>query len=93
MSLDADWEKYVAPFIKHPGNISLDPVVAAAHLTNLRWMEAIGHSHDSRTDPEYHIKVFRMRILDETTRGSAAAIEGNQKIVYCLSGPKWNVPH
>ena len=61
MTLEEDWAKYVAPFIKDPGHMS-DPVVAALHLTNLKWMRALGQSHYSRTDPEWHVKVFRERV-------------------------------
>jgi hypothetical protein len=55
-TLEEEWEKYVAPFIKHPGCISKDPVVAAAHLTNIMWMEALDRGFHSRTDPEFHVK-------------------------------------
>jgi hypothetical protein len=58
-----DWDKYVVPFIKHPGCISKDPVVAAAHLTSIQWMEALGGSHYSRTDPAFHVRKFKAKLL------------------------------
>lgn len=64
-TLREEFEKYVAPFIKEPGSVSKDPVVAAIHLTNCRWMEAMGQNHHSRTDPEFHVKIFRERIQKE----------------------------
>lgn len=65
MTPEEEWDKYVVPFIKEPGRISKDPVVAAIHLTNLRWMRAMGHDHYSRTDAEWHVKRFA-----ETIRSS-----------------------
>lgn len=64
-----EWDKYVVPFIKHPGCISKDPVVAAAHLTSIQWMEALGGQHYSRTDPKWNVKKFTARLLkDERLR-------------------------
>jgi hypothetical protein len=60
-----EWEKYVAPFIKHPGCISKDPVVAAAHLTSIQWMEELGGSHYSRTDPAFIVRKFKAKLLED----------------------------
>lgn len=75
MTLKEEFEKYVYPFIKEPGNITKDPVVAAIHLTNCRWMEAMGHNHYSFSSPERHVKIFRERIEKEV-RGPS---EGKRK--------------
>lgn len=64
-TLEEEWAKYVAPFIKEPGCITRDPVVAAMHLTNCMWMEAMGQGHYSRTDPEWHVEEFRKRVERE----------------------------
>jgi hypothetical protein len=67
-TLAEEWAKYVAPFIKHPGCISKDPVVAAAHLTSCRWMEVMGHNHVSFASPERNVKMFERAILERCAK-------------------------
>lgn len=41
------------------------PQTWGAHLARCEFMEAMGQGHYSRTDPKWHVKVFRARILKE----------------------------
>lgn len=41
------------------------PQTWGAHLANIQWMNELGHGHSSRTDPKYHLKLFKKRTLED----------------------------
>jgi hypothetical protein len=51
------------PKIKKPGSME-DPVFAAFHMANIRWMKAL-NSHYSFTDPERNVRLFKKRLMAE----------------------------
>lgn len=44
------------------------PQTWGAHLANINWMKEVGQGHYSRTDPKWHIRKFKERLLEDDRR-------------------------